>query len=266
MHSMPSMRGMVRSMVTTSGSVFLNSSMASIPLAAVPTSCRSSNCCERSMRRRSMFESSTIISLKDRLPLMLPMSVACSASADGGADRLGGGRQEDLEAGEAAGVGAHADLAPERVHAARYDVHADPAAGIHGHVLLGGETRTKDQGHGGARVHAAGLLFADQLLAYRGGLERLGCDARAVVLEHQLVAVAVLAEVHAHDADVLLGVRTAHLGRLDAMHGRITQHLDKAVLDDRGIRQRHLAESRHGQPEALGVVLGQPLGHRLQRG
>src|SRR3984893_4118924 len=136
MHSMPSMRGMVRSMVTTSGSVFLNSSMASSPLAAVPTSCRSSNCCERSMRRRMMFESSTIISLKVRLALpliavawLLRMSVACSASGDRGADRLGGGRQEDLEAGEAAGVGAHADLAPERVHAARHDVHADPAAG-----------------------------------------------------------------------------------------------------------------------------------------
>src|SRR4029077_15367824 len=167
MHSIPSMRGMVRSMVTTSGSVFLNSSSASSPLPAVPTSCRSSKCCERSMRRRMMFESSTIISLKDRLPLpfiagptLSRMRVACSASGDRGADRLGG-RQEDLEAGEAAGMGAHADLASERVHAARYHVHADPAAGIHGHVLLGGETRTKDQRHGGARVHAAGFLFAD---------------------------------------------------------------------------------------------------------
>src|SRR6267378_8374596 len=201
MHSMPFMRGMVRSMVTTSGSVFLNSSMASSPLAAVPTSCRSSHCCERSMRRRMRFESSTISSLKDRLPLMLPTSVACSASGDRGADRLGGGRQEDLEAGEAAGMGAHADLAPERVHAARHYVHADPAAGIHGHILLGGETRTKDQRHGGARVHAAGFLFADQLPAHRGGLERLGGDARAVVLEHQLVAVAGLAEVHAHRSE-----------------------------------------------------------------
>ena len=59
---------MVRSMVTTSGSVFLNSSRASSPLPAVPTNCNSSNCCERSMRRRMMFESSTIISLKARLP------------------------------------------------------------------------------------------------------------------------------------------------------------------------------------------------------
>src|ERR1700693_984863 len=147
MHSIRSMRGMVRPMVTTSGSVFLNSSSASSPLAAVPTSCRSSKFCERSMRRRMMFESSTIISLKDRLPspfiagpLLSRMSVACSASGDRGADRMGG-RQENLEAGEAAGVGAHADLASERVHAARHHVHADPAAGIHGHVLLGGETR-----------------------------------------------------------------------------------------------------------------------------
>src|SRR6267142_2290888 len=226
MHSIPSMRGMVRSMVTTSGSVFLNSSSASSPLPAVPTSCRSSKCCVRSMRRRMMFESSTIISLKDRLPspfiagsLLLRMSVACSASGDRGADRLGGGRQEDLEAGEAAGMGAHADLAPERVHAARHYVHADPAAGIHGHILLGGETRTKDQRHGGARVHAAGFLFADQLPAHRGGLERLGGDARAVVLEHQLVAVAGLAEVHAHGADFLLGMRAPHFRRLDAVHG-----------------------------------------------
>src|SRR6266404_656237 len=218
MHSMPSMRGMVISMVTTSGSVFLNSSRASTPLPAVPTNCRSSNCCERSMRRRMRFESSTIISLKQRfvLPfiafaLLLPMRVASSASGDCAADRLDG-RQQDLEAGEAAGVGAHADLAPERVHAARHDVHADPPAGIHGNVLLGGETGTKDEGHGGARVHATGFLFADQSLAHRGGLERLDGDARAVVLEHQLVALADLAEVHAHDADILLGVRPAHLG------------------------------------------------------
>src|SRR3984893_8917816 len=192
MHSIPSMRGMVRSMVTTSGSVFLNSSSASSPLPAVPTRRRSSKCCERSMRRRMMFEPSTIISLKDRFPLaftagplLLRMSVACSASGDRGADRLGGGRQEHLEAGEAAGVGAYADLASERVHAARHHVHADPAAGVHGYTLLGGETRTKDQRHGGARVHAAGFLFADQLPAHPGGLEPLGGDAPTVVLENQ---------------------------------------------------------------------------------
>src|SRR6266480_5156940 len=118
MHSMPSMRGMVISMVTTSGSVLLNSSSASTPLPAVPTSCRSSNCCERSMRRRMRFESSTIISLKQRLalpfiafalPLRMPLSLA--PSGDRAADRLGG-RQQDLEAGEAAGVGAHAEPAP----------------------------------------------------------------------------------------------------------------------------------------------------------
>src|SRR5256884_9548708 len=135
MHSMPSMRGMVISMVTTSGSVLLNSSSASSPLPAVPTSCRSSNCCERSMRRRMRFESSTIISLKQRwaLPfiafaLPLRMLLTLASSGDRAADRLGG-RQQDLEAGEAAGVGAHADPAPERVHAARHDVHADPPAG-----------------------------------------------------------------------------------------------------------------------------------------
>ena len=37
MHSMPSMCGIVMSMVTTSGSVLPKSSMASRPLAAVPT-------------------------------------------------------------------------------------------------------------------------------------------------------------------------------------------------------------------------------------
>src|SRR5437870_10373716 len=83
---------------------------ASSPLPAVPTSCRSSNCCERSMRRRMRFESSTIISLKQRwalpfiafaLPLRMPLTLA--PSGDRAADRLGG-RQQDLEAGEAAGV------------------------------------------------------------------------------------------------------------------------------------------------------------------
>ena len=122
----------------------------------------------------------------------------------------------------------------------------------------------KDQRHGGARVHAAGFLFADQLPAHRGGLERLGGDARTVVLEHQLVAVAGLAEVHAHDAGFLLGMRAPHFRRLDAVHGRVAQHLDEAVLDGRGVCGRHVGESRHCQPEALGVILGQPLGHRMQ--
>src|SRR6266480_4582830 len=114
---------------------FAPRSIASTPLPAVPTSCRSSNCCERSMRRRMRFESSTIISLKQRLalpfiafalPLRMPLSLA--PSGDRAADRLGG-RQQDLEAGEAAGVGAHADPAPERVHEARQDVTTDPPAG-----------------------------------------------------------------------------------------------------------------------------------------
>src|SRR5262249_1888348 len=82
-HSIPSICGIVRSIVTTSGSAFLKSSSASTPLPAVPISSSSSNCCERSMRLRMIFESSTIISLNDRFrapfaPLMLLLSMGCA--------------------------------------------------------------------------------------------------------------------------------------------------------------------------------------------
>src|SRR5271167_4926095 len=61
-HWMPSISGMVRSIVTTSGCVRRNNSTASRPLLAAPTTSRRSICCERSMRRRMMFETSTIMS------------------------------------------------------------------------------------------------------------------------------------------------------------------------------------------------------------
>src|SRR5260370_17747 len=60
----PSTSGMVRSMVTTSGCVRRNSSTASRPLLAAPTTSRRAICCEPSMRRPIMFRSSTILSLK----------------------------------------------------------------------------------------------------------------------------------------------------------------------------------------------------------
>src|SRR5215472_11992258 len=198
MHSIPSMRGMVRSMVTTSGSVRLNSSIASTPLPAVPTSCRSSNCCERSMRRRMMFESSTIISFLGRLPFITPTS----------GDRGGlSGRERDLEARVSAGVRADADLAAEGVDAARHHVHPDAAARIHRHLVLRGEAGAEDERHGGARVHGGRLQLGDELLAHGGGLERIGGDAGAVVLEQQVEAVIRALEVDADDTDILLGVR-----------------------------------------------------------
>src|ERR1700722_2556661 len=61
-HSTPSISGMVRSMVTTCGCVRRNNSTASRPLLAAPTTSRRAICWERSMRRRMMFESSTIMS------------------------------------------------------------------------------------------------------------------------------------------------------------------------------------------------------------
>src|SRR6185312_4542646 len=192
MHSMPSMCGMVMSMVTTSGSVRLNSSSASTPSAAVPTNCSSSNCWERSMRRRMRLESSTIISLKDRLPLpfMVPllMGALVTASGDRGADRLGR-RQDDLEARELAGMGADPDLAAERVDAARHDVHADTAAGVHRDLLLRREAGSEDQRHCCARIHERSVVLGDQLALYGRGLERVGGDSGAIILEQQLVAV-----------------------------------------------------------------------------
>src|ERR1700685_2280813 len=63
-HSMPSISGMVKSIVTTSGCVRRNISTAARPLLAAPTTSRRAICWERSMRRRMMFESSTIMSFK----------------------------------------------------------------------------------------------------------------------------------------------------------------------------------------------------------
>ena len=53
--------GIVRSSVMTSGISCLNLVTASRPFTAVPTTSSRSFCCERSMRRRITFESSTII-------------------------------------------------------------------------------------------------------------------------------------------------------------------------------------------------------------
>src|SRR6185437_7756634 len=221
MHSMPAICGIVRSMVTMSGSVFLNISSASTPLPAVPTTSSSSNCCERSIRRRMMLESSTISSLSDRLP---PASLPCTmpirvlpsllSSGDRRARRFRGG-QHDLEAGEAARVRAHPDLAAQPVYSARHDVHADASAGIHGDLLLGGESRPEDEGHGRTRIHRSRFLGRDDVLAHSGILQYLRRDAGAVILEHQLIAVARAAKVDTYRADIRLRQGTARLAGLD---------------------------------------------------
>src|SRR6185437_6883330 len=243
MHSMPSICGMVRSMVTMSGSVLRNISRASSPLPAVPTTCSSSNCCERSIRRRMMFESSTMSSLSDRRP---PFPLPCfplmrAASSDRRARRLGGG-QHDLEAREAARVRAHPDLAAKAIHCTRYHVHSNSSPRVHGDTLLCRETGTEDEGHGRAGVHRSGFLRGDDVLAHGRILQHLRGDTGAVILEHQLVSVAGAAEVDAHRASLRLRQRAARLGRLDAVDGGIAQHLDEAVLHRRYIRGRHVAE------------------------
>src|SRR5262249_2413359 len=269
MHSMPSMRGMVRSMVTTSGSVFLKSSMASSPLAAVPTTRSSSNCCERSMRRRMMLESSTIISLKWRLPLAVMVLLLMGAlprwpSGDRRADRLGGG-QNDLEARELARVGADPDLAAERIDAARHDLPADDTSGVTRDLVLGGEAGAENQCHGRTSVHLCRIIFADQLPPYGSSLERVRGDSGAVILEHQLVAIGRLVKIDLHAAGILLRLGTPHVRRLDAVDRSVAQHLDEAVLDGCRVRRRHIAAPLQGEPEALGMILRQPLSHRVQR-
>src|SRR5882762_8813001 len=79
-HWTPSISGMVRSMVTTSGCVRRNSSTASRPLLAAPTTSKRAICCERSIRRRMMFESSTIMSFNEGLA-SASMSHAASISS-----------------------------------------------------------------------------------------------------------------------------------------------------------------------------------------
>src|SRR5580700_2476871 len=210
MHSMPSICGIVRSIVTRSGSVRLNRSSASTPLAAAPTTSSSSNCCERSMRRRTMFESSTIRSRSGRF--------APRRSSDGTVRLLRDG-QCDLEAGELPRIRGHTDLAAQQRDAAGHHVHADPAAGIHRDLLLRGEAGAEDQPHGSATVHAFRFLGGDQVLAQCGRLQLLRSDAVAVVFEGELVAVIPLLEFHADGARLLFRMHAAQVDRLDAVNG-----------------------------------------------
>src|SRR5690606_15839201 len=62
-HSMPSISGIVISMVTTSAGSLRKASTACLPFAAVATTCSLSICSSRSILRRMMFESSQIMSL-----------------------------------------------------------------------------------------------------------------------------------------------------------------------------------------------------------
>src|SRR3569833_2272390 len=110
-----------------------------------------------------MFESSTIISLKDFLPLSLitfALAEFMSASAKiwkSGHRRAASGcfrgRQDDLEPGELTRVGAHTDFSAERVDAAGHDVHADSTASIHGNLFLSRKTGSENQGHRCPRIH-----------------------------------------------------------------------------------------------------------------
>src|SRR6266404_2461853 len=168
-HSTPSISGMVRSMVTTSGCVRRNSSTASRPLLAAPTTSRRAICCERSMRRRMMFESSTIMSFNEGL-----------ASSSMASRRLriirllGGARQRHGQPGELAGAGRDRNPSAHLIDEVRYQIHAHPPSGILGRRLDGGEAGLEQQREDLLRVHGLRLLGSNESFFQCGFLDALG--------------------------------------------------------------------------------------------
>src|ERR1700719_1206789 len=183
-HSMPSISGMVRSMVTTSGFVRRNNSTASRPLLAAPTTSNRSICCERSMRRRMMFESSTIMSFM-ALDSLVCTTGSLSCRRVVGALRLG--RHGDGKAGKSAARRGDAHSAANLVHEVGDQIHSHAASRILRGIVDGGEPRLEQQGIDLFRVQAVRLLRRNEALFDRDLLDALGGEALAVVLHREFI-------------------------------------------------------------------------------
>src|ERR1700733_438570 len=270
MHWIPSICGIVRSIVTTSGSVRLKSFSASTPLAAAPTNLRFANCWERSIRRRMMFESSTIISLKVRCApgctsLRLFAFMQRAAALRDGAFRRLHRRQCNLEAREFARIRTEDNPAAECRDSAGHHVHADAATAVHCDALTGRQPRAEDESHDGARIQVRSLGRRHEILSDRGGLELIKCKSRPVGLDHEFVTVGEGAELGAHEADLVFRVGAAHVRRLDSMQSGIAQHLDQHVAHRRAIGRRNLRNVMQRQAEFLLLLAIEARRETLQR-
>src|SRR5688572_17530432 len=127
------------------------------------------------MRRRMMFESSTIISRKRRA--WFPSAIS------GGRLVRDVHRQRDLESREAARLGGDADAAAQLLDRRLHDVHADATAGVHGHLLGGRKSWLEQQCDQLDAIERLRLLGGHHALAHRGGTEPVTRDAAAVILD-----------------------------------------------------------------------------------
>src|SRR5579863_7317078 len=260
-HSTPSISGMVRSMVTTSGCVRRNNSTASRPLLAAPTTSRRAICWERSMRRRMMFESSTIMSFN--VGLGWP---SIGSRRLGVVRALDGARQRHGQAGKFSVAGRNRDPPAELIGEVGDDVHAHTPSRILGRVLNGREPRLKQQREDLLRIQGERPLRSDEPLLERGLLDALGRQALAIVFDDELVAgIAGVLERQAHGALRGLPGGQAHLGRFDAVYDGIAHRLDADVLDRAPIFVGHRVETPALQRRLLVVFAGDPLGQLLQR-
>src|ERR1700686_1866416 len=167
-HSTPSISGMVRSMVTTSGWVRRNKSTASRPLLAAPTTSKRAICCERSMRRRMMFESSTIMSFNMGLD-----STSISSRRLRIIRALGGARQRHGQPGELSGARRNRNTPAHLIGEVGYQVHADTPSSILGRGLDGGEARLEQQREDLLRIHGLRPFGCNESLFHRGLLDAL---------------------------------------------------------------------------------------------
>src|SRR5262245_26692063 len=97
------------------------------------------------MRRRMMFESSTMSILSGVLRGTADIGCVSPRESGDGALLRRVGRQVDLESRVLAGRGGDGDLAPHPAHGLPHDVETDTPSRILGFLLLGGKARAEDE-------------------------------------------------------------------------------------------------------------------------
>src|SRR5579859_4586948 len=234
-HSTPSISGMVRSMVTTSGCVRRNISTAARPLLAAPTTSRRAICWERSMRRRMIFESSTIMSFN--VPLeRTDVSISSRFRIPGAFGR----RQTQCDTRELPWHGSQRNLAADLLHEPGHQIHPHASPRILGGILHRREPGLEEQREHLFRIQGGCLLRRDEPLPQCRLLDLFGRHALPVVFGDELVAG--VAEFLEYQLELSLrglpGAQPVVRG-FEAMYDGISHGLHGNILDDAPILIRH---------------------------
>src|SRR6202165_239264 len=260
-HSTPSISGMVRSMVTTSGSVRRNNSTASRPLLAAPTTSKRAICCERSMRRRMMFESSTIMSFNEGLASVFMASRRLYLVR-----ALPGARQRHGQPRKLSRAGRDRNTPAHLAGQVGDQVHADAPSRIFGRRLHGGEAWLEQQREDLFRIQGLRFFGRNESFLERDFLDALDRQTLTVVFDDELVAgVARVLECKAHRALAGFPGSLARVGRLDAVHDGVAHRLNADVLDGAAIVVGHRIEADALHRSFLVVFAGDPRGELLKR-